>query len=768
MDHLAAPNIQIIPLYVDYAKEFHLLSTGQLYSNTPSDFDYKLNSMAKKLSTDELTIFFQGIDLVFPVIHGAFGEGGELQALLEEYHVPYIGSDQDSCRAMFCKHSLARKLKQHGFPTIPSICLESHQEDKWSRIQDFFHRHSLERAIIKPVRSGSSIGVHSVNNPQEAYDACCQIFDQKIDHRALLEIFCRGQEFTVLVLENAFGLPVALMPTEIEMNYDQNQIFDYRRKYLPTNQAAYHTPPRFEMGLIDQIRSQAQEIFKLFKMRDFVRLDGWILKDGTICFTDINPISGLEQNSFLFRQTSLLGMTHRQTLQYLLKRACARANISFSEWGSNTNSSKLPVYILFGNSNAERQVSLMSGTNVWLKLLQSDKLKPVPCLYDMQKEIWQLPYSHALNHTVEEIYHNCLISQDIVSKTGSYIQSICHSLQLDPHDFALPVKQNLDQFFTQVNAEKAFVFLAMHGGEGEDGTMQQLLEQQQIPFNGSDSKTSALCMDKYRTGMIINQLNDPDILALPKARMDLFRIPSDDLLAYKRLWSELCQYLFTSRLIVKPRSDGCSTGIILLQSAEDLALYAGFVQQKKKFIPAHTFENQKGSIEMAQLFCGEHLIEPYLETDRISIEGKTLKHIPKQGWIELTVGVLEHHGQYRSLNPSIAIAEGAILSLEEKFQGGTGINLTPPPEHIISAQATEKIKGMVAKAAQSLGIQNYARLDIFFNRLSEKMIVIEANTLPALTPSTVLYHQAFAENPPLTPKAFLEKIIDYKLIARGV
>lgn len=764
MDHLAGSDIQIIPLYVDHAKGFHLLSPGQLYSNTPSDFDYKINSLAQKLSSDDLKKFFGEIDLVFPAIHGVFGEDGELQKLLEEYNVPYVGSDQMSCRAMFCKHSAVEKLREHGFPTIPSICIDMHQSDMWNCIQDFFKLHFLKRAIIKPVRGGSSIGVQSVISPEEAYDGCCRIFDQKIDQQALLEVFCDGQEFTVLVLENALGNPVALVPTEIEMNYDQNQIFDYRRKYLPTNQATYHTPPRFEMIVIDQIRQQAEAIFHLFKMRDFVRMDGWILKDGTICFTDINPISGLEQNSFLFRQTSMLGMTHCQTLRYLLKRVCVRANISFSGLDSKKAGSQMPVYILFGNRNAERQVSLMSGTNVWLKLLQSDKFLPIPCLYDINGEIWQLPYCHALNHTVEEIYHNCLISSEINSNIGSYIQSICHSLQLDPAPPPLPIQLKLDHFLAQVKQEQAFVFIAMHGGEGEDGTLQQLLEKYQIPFNGSNSKTSALCMDKYQTGLIIDQLNDPDILALPKARIDFSSFQFNDLLSYKKIWSELCQYLFASRLIVKPRFDGCSAGIVMLKSAEDLALYARFVQQKRPCIPAHTFENQKGSIEMPLEFSGEHLVEPYLEMDRISIIEKTLLHVPKQGWVELTVGVLECEGQYRSLNPSIAIAEGAILSLEEKFQGGTGVNLTPPPEQIISAQATEKIKLMIIKAAKALGIQNYARIDIFFNRLTEKMVIIEANTLPALTPSTVMYHQALAENPPLTPKAFLEKIISSKIL----
>lgn len=767
LDHLAGPNIQIIPLYVDCEKEFHLISSSHLYSNTPADFDYKLDSLAQKLPKGKLGAFFKEIDLTFPVVHGAYGEGGELQKILEEYQIPYIGSDAKSCQTMFCKYQASEILKKNGFYTFPSICLEMGQSHQLKKIEEFFEAHALTRAIVKPTQSGSSIGVFSVRTPQEAFEACHHIFEQGIDKKVLLEIFCEGQEFTVLVLENRQGQPVALIPTEIEMDYAQNQIFDYRRKYLPTNQTTYHTPPRFTSLQVDQIRLQAQEIFKLFHMRDYVRMDGWILKDGQICFTDINPVSGLEQNSFLFRQTSLLGLTHQQTLAYLLKNACARANVAYPNEKNLQALTRFPVYILFGNNNAERQVSLLSGTNVWLKLLQSEKLYPIPCLYDLQKAIWQLPYSFALNHTVEEIQHHCQISQDILFNFGKLIESICHDLELSHKEPTLPLKLQLEDFLVKAKTENAFVFLALHGGEGENGTFQKKLEQFQIPFNGSNSRTSALCMDKYHTASIIHQMNDPDIVALPKVRIDLFKLPWENGQAYQKLWTELCQYLACHRLIVKPRTDGCSAGIILLERADDLALYAKFIQTQETFIPANTFSNQKDVIEMPSSTC-EHLIEPYVQTDRIILRGKLIQHVPLQGWIELTVGVMESEGNYRSLNPSIAIADGAVLSLEEKFQGGTGINLTPPPEEIISNHAKEKIRKGVSKVAQALGIQNYARLDIFFNRLTEKIIVIEANSLPALTPSTVLYHQALMENPPLTPKAFIEKIIESKLIGLGV
>jgi D-alanine-D-alanine ligase-like ATP-grasp enzyme len=200
-----------------------------------------------------------------------------------------------------------------------------------------------------------------------------------------------------------------------------------------------------------------------------------------------------------------------------------------------------------------------------------------------------------------------------------------------------------------------------------------------------------------------------------------------------------------------------------LQSAEDLARYFRFIQDQVPLIPKGSFALQQEIIEMPSTTTVEYLLEPYIETDKILIQQGEIFHQIKEGWIELTIGVLEQKGNYRSLNPSITIAEGAVLSLEEKFQGGTGVNLTPPPEILLSLEAVSHIKHLIVKAAKALNIQNYARIDVFYHAQSKKMIVIEANTLPGLTPSTVFYHQGLAEPVPIKPLNLLELMITSKL-----
>lgn len=766
MDHLTSPFLEIIPLYVDFQKKFYHISTSQLYSNTPADFDFKLHETAVKLNDEEVKAILKSVDLVFPLIHGSFGEDGELQAQLEDYQVPFVGHSSASCRWMFHKYQASETLRGYGFATLPQLLLNEKQQDLHALhlIKEFFHTHKLNRAIVKPAIGGSSIGVYSVSSPEEAYARLQEIFFRKMNTQAILEPFCEGKEFTVVVLQNLKGEPIALVPTEVDLSYEENQIFDYRKKYLPTNQAAYHTPPKFSLQILQQIRMQAEQMFTFFGMQDFVRLDGWITKEGVLYFTDINPLSGLEQNSFLFRQASILGLTHRDVLEYVLQRACQRYGLAFpTPHKQQEKSSKLPVYVLFGNHNAERQVSLMTGTNVWLKLLQSGQHFPIPFLFDPEGAIWELPYSYTLNHTVEEIYANCLAPYEEKEDWKHLVDTIRFELNLTSKKLpSMPKKMFLQEFLERARQEEAFVFIAMHGGDGEDGTLQRELETYQIPFNGSNSQASALCMDKYLTGQAVQSLEDPDIQILPKKLVSLISLANSPYPVFEDLWAHLCRELGSERLIVKPRCDGCSAGIILLQSHQDLRHYCQFLFQKTSRIPANSFMNQSLPVEMPSLI-GDYLFEPYIETDRIIIRDNQLYDIPKEGWLELTIGVLEQQGIYHALNPSITIAEGSILSLEEKFQGGTGVNLTPPPSNLLSDAATGKIKYLVEKVAQVLGIENYARLDIFFNRFSEKMIVIEANTLPALTPSTVIYHQGLSEEPPLTPLGLLEKIITSKL-----
>ncbi len=764
LDHLGGDGVEIVPIYFDHKKRAYLLSTGQLYSNTPSDFDFKLQQTAKALSTTGLKQVLKNCDLAFPAIHGAFGEDGQLQRWLERWKIPYVGSDAGACKRFFDKFEANRFIGGQGFFTLPSVVLKiNHTDSENERIvEEFFKKHQLKRAVVKPSTGGSSIGVFSVQKPQEALEKMKLLFARRMDTRVVLEPFCEGTEFTVIVLQNRFGMPVAILPTEVETDYTENQIFDYRKKYLPTRQVHYHCPPRFDNETIERIQVQAEQLFNILGVRDFARFDGWLLPDGKIWFSDFNPVSGMEQNSFLFQQAARVGFSHRDILRYIVKNACRREGLTFPETVQAQTKKRKPVEVIFGGQTAERQVSLMSGTNAWLKLRRSHRYEPQPYFLDLHGEVWKLPYALTLNHTVEEILYNCEHAEQGENRLRFLEEKVRLRLALQEGDatapFFLPEKMSLQDFIKKSH----FVFLGLHGGIGENGTIQRMLTEKQIPFNGPGAKASEICMDKAETGRRLLGLEKEGIFVAPKqtaSSKDFKSFKAKDFAEYFR---KLQKVLGSKTVIVKPQDEGCSSGIVRLFDPQDLAVYTQAVLQGGAQIPSGTFKNQRDPIEMPLTPISHLLFEKFIETDVVRVKSNRLKWRRKKGWVEVTVGLLQLGKNLHALSPSLTVAEGEVLSLEEKFQGGTGVNLTPPPEKFVKPKILNRVKKSIERVGEVLGIEGYSRLDAFIQIDTGDLILIEVNTLPGLTPSTVLFHQGLAEPEPLSPLALLEKIVENK------
>ncbi|OGI96136.1 hypothetical protein A3I25_00645 [Candidatus Nomurabacteria bacterium RIFCSPLOWO2_02_FULL_42_17] len=758
LDHLGGEDIEITPFYFDQKKRVYKISKAQLYSNTPSDFDFKLHSSAIFLSKLNFLKELRKCDIAFPVMHGLFGEEGKIQEILEKNNIPFVASSSRACRLAFNKFYANKFLQKKGFYILPSILLKKGDNSNKKQITDFFHKHNISRAIMKPAHGGSSIGVFSVNTVQKAYAQTNFIFNRGIDRQVVVEPFAKGREFTVIVFQNMKNEPVALIPTEIETSYKNDQIFDFRKKYLPTHGTFYHQPPRFSNVQIRAIQNQAEKIFNHLKMSDFARLDGWLLDDRNIWFSDINPLSGLEQNSLYFQQGARIGFSHQDLLRYVTRNACRRHGLIFPK-NNFFNKKKKPVHILLGGGNSERQVSLMSGTNVWLKLRKSKIYQPKPYLLDFRNNVWELPYALILNHTVEEILLMTKSAKKIIKKLKLLEKRIHTRLGVSKKDFYepffLPRRYSLQRFIKK----SPFIFLGLHGSPGEDGTIQAMLEKANVKYNGSPPDVSKLCMNKFATGQVVRRLN---ILGVQTAFQKVLHVSK--IKNTKETWQKLVHDLGTSSLIVKPLSDGCSSGIMRLFDYKDLAKYIFFVKKEIDCIPAGSFQNQKEIVEMPSKKIHELLFENFIKTDVVEIRGTKLRHIHKTGWLEITCGVIGNmkNKKLHVLNPSITISEGEVLSVEEKFQGGTGVNITPPPENIVSKKILQKTKGLIGRVAKGLNISGYARIDAFMNIKTSEISIIEVNTLPGLTPSTVLYQQALAEPKPIYPRQFLEMIIANK------
>ena len=753
LDHLGAcEDIEILPFYVDMHKNFHEVTPGQLCCNTPSDFDFKLPDK-NRMSAENFLAKIQDVDVVFPVIHGAFGEDGELQAILERAHAVYVGAPPEVSARMFSKAKMRDFLRQNGYSNgCAFVTCSAHDPACEEKIDQFSQQYLTSCAVVKPNYGGSSIGVFVVKSPQEALEKVRALHEQG-DTDVLLEEFMRGQEFTVIVLQDhESGCPVALLPTEISILSDGDEIFSYRRKYLPTTNTRWRCPS-FDADIDAVIRAQAEKIFQELGCLDFARMDGWVC-DGEVVWSDFNPISGLEQNSFLFLQSARVGMTHQHVLRYIVQNACLRAGKKLPlpvEHSPQITHRK--VFVLCGGDTAERQVSLMSGLNVFLQLRNTGA-------YSMHlfllcgDVVWRVPYAFGLFHTVEEVREQCEKGELILQIIERYVQDLRGRLHMSSDSqgtlFA-PKQYTLQEFLDAAYKDDAFVFLGLHGGRGENGAIQAMLEEKGCSFNGSSSQACALFMDKNRTGNAVNSLEIQGVYSLPKYFSPLAVLKDS-------LWDEIVRAVGVSTVLVKPNADGCSAGVVVLRSQEELATYCALLRSQAPCVKADTFYGQREEI-MLPTVVEDLLFEPFIQCDEFCVDGHVVRRVTHEGWVELTIGVIEREGALYALSPSITLAEGAVLSLEEKFQGGTGVNITPPPDFIINPDDVRTIRDKTQMLAQKLGVRGYARIDVFYNTKSRSLCVIEVNALPGLTASTVFYHQGIAEDPPVYPRDLLQKLL---------
>lgn len=728
VDHLVNQNISISIFYLDQQQNIYLLSREHIYSNTPQDFDFKLNDLTRLTNSAWLSML-KNAHLVFSVMHGEYGEDGEFQAFLEQHDIPFIGSGSEACRHMFFKDNASKLLRSVGWPTLPSSIVESPDDVKDWLIKE-------KRLVLKPAAGGSSIGVKVVQEIKDLKLALTEIKKVAGNSRILAEQYCKGQEFTIVVLEGENG-PTALIPTEIEIDVS-GEIFCYRRKYLPTANTCWHCPPRFPSSVVEKIRLQAEKLFKLFKMRDVVRIDGWYLPSGEIIFSDFNPMSGLEQNSLIFLQSSRVGMSHSDVLLLIINQACSRYGLPMLSNIARKKTRKR-IRVLMGGSSDERQVSLMSGTNVWLKLYHSNIYEPVPYFLDENNYVWNVSYTHLLNHTTEEVTASLKSSIKLSKMLSDKVSVIREKLGLRKicisEVFPAVRAMSLDEFCISSKRFGESVFIALHGGIGEDGTIQKMLSDHSVAYNGSHARQSALGMDKLSFGQWVNDCEILRLSSLKKKTLDFPKLTAMDDKAIDDHWEQLCISLSTKTILFKPRYLGCSTGIEVIEDKSDFVHWLSRVDK-----------------------CVEYIAEPYIAVDPIYVINNQLHHKRQGGWIELTVVVWERLGLYIAKEPSITLAKDKILTLEEKFQGGTGVNITPPPTEIIDRDDQSWIKSILEELCKRCVIKQYVRVDVFFNVNNKELLVIEMNTLPALTPSTVLYHQMLASRNKLSPLAVLEEI----------
>ena len=424
------------------------------------------------------------------------------------------------------------------------------------------------------------------------------------------------------------------------------------------------------------------------------------------------------------------------------------------------NTERKIIAVIMGGFTSERHVSLESGRNIYNKLFASTKYDPIPIFLSgtiSAYRLFTLPLHLLLKDNADDI-HNALLHPAKFKESHALLDPIKQEAEVITHAYAKNIIFQPEELTYQALKERAdFVFLALHGKPGEDGTLQKLLEQYQLPYNGSGVDIAALTMNKYATNHFLTKrgFQTPKQLVITKENWTHHPLAClhsiEDSIAYP--------------MIAKPVDDGCSTGVIKIINKEMLIAYAAASFRVQEWIPSHLIKIL--AIPSADFIPRQtyFLIETFIEKNQKAVH-----------CLEITAGLLTHIGEkqqtlYEIFEPSEVLATETILSLEEKFLTGEGHNITPArfhPDNKISLAISQRIKIQLAKIAQSLNLQGYARIDAFAKIHSLEKVevwVIEINMLPAMTPATCIFHQCAISG--YTPFDFIDAIIQYGFTKRN-
>lgn len=271
------------------------------------------------------------IDLVFPVLHGTFGEDGTLQGLLELAMVPYVGADVLGSAVGMDKDVAKRLLHETGIPVVPSVTVNYQQ---WKNNKESIMENALGKlglpVFVKPVCAGSSVGVKKVSRKEvfaEAVD-----FALQYDSRAIIEkaIDCREIECAVLGNEN----PAASVLGEI---ISRHEFYSYEAKYIDPEGAVPKIPAQIDASLADLIRKTAVQGYLALGCSSMARVDFFLdKKTNEFYINEINTLPGFTSISMYPKLWEATGLKYSDLLDRLIELALERHQRKLAvktEWG---------------------------------------------------------------------------------------------------------------------------------------------------------------------------------------------------------------------------------------------------------------------------------------------------------------------------------------------------------------------------------------------------------------------------------------------------
>ncbi len=313
---LAAAGHDVVCLYIDEGGAFfdHATSSSVLDAGKP------LAPRAGKPGATFHHLTNAVLDAVFPIVHGTYGEDGNLQGLLEMLDLPYVGCNTASSAVAMDKLLSKRAFSSAGVPVVPWAAIDraTFAATGLASIQAFVDDEALP-LFVKPAVGGSSVGCVKVKTLEALHDAIA--FALRFDTTALIERGIAAREVELAVLGMNAATMKASVPGEIVPGGD---FYDYADKYLKDD-AKLLAPAPVDPATLAKLQQAAIAAMGAIGGSGLARVDFFLLPDGSFYLNEINTLPGFTSVSMYPRLWGLTGIALPQLCDELVQLAVARA-----------------------------------------------------------------------------------------------------------------------------------------------------------------------------------------------------------------------------------------------------------------------------------------------------------------------------------------------------------------------------------------------------------------------------------------------------------
>jgi D-alanine-D-alanine ligase len=254
-------------------------------------------------------------DIVFPVLHGPFGEDGTIQGLCKMYNVPFVGPDVLGSAVAMDKDVAKRLFRDAGLP-IADFLVFCDQDQDTITFDDLAKKIGIP-FFIKPANLGSSVGISKVNNEKELKEAVDLAFSY--DTKIIVEKYVKGKEIEYSVLGNE-----ELVVSEPGEIIPQHEFYSYNAKYHDENGAKMTIPAKIPSDVTVRMQELAAKAFRVLECEGMARVDFFLTDDNEIYINEINTIPGFTSISMYPKLLEESGISYKELITRVIELAIAR------------------------------------------------------------------------------------------------------------------------------------------------------------------------------------------------------------------------------------------------------------------------------------------------------------------------------------------------------------------------------------------------------------------------------------------------------------